>query len=256
MKNCKTAIITGATSGIGEAIAIRLASQGWRLVITGRRTERLNQLAERLHATFGTDVLPLTFDIRDRRQTELAFTSGLPEAWRGVDLLVNNAGLASGLEPLQEGDFDDWDKMIDTNIRGVLHATRFIAPLMIGQGGGHIVNIGSIAGKEVYPNGVVYCATKHAVDALSKGMRLDFVKYGIKVTQVCPGAVETEFSEVRFHGDKERAAGVYRGFTPLTADDVADVVAYAVGLPDHVCLNDIVVMPKAQATATVTHKVL
>jgi hypothetical protein len=251
----KTALITGATSGIGEATAIRLASQGWRLILTGRRADRLQELGDRLAATFGTDRLLLNFDIRDREASREAFGS-LPEAWQQIDLLVNNAGLASGLEPLQEGDFDDWDRMIDTNIKGVLHATRLIAPLMIKRGGGHIVNVGSIAGKEVYANGVVYCATKHAVDALSKGMRIDLVPYGVKVTQVCPGAVETEFSEVRFHGDKERAKNVYRGFTPLTADDIADVISYAVNLPDHVCLNDIVVMPKAQASATITHKVL
>lgn len=178
----------------------------------------------------------------------------LPTEWQNIDVLVNNAGLASGLEPINEGDFTDWNTMIDTNIKGLLYVTRQIAPLMIKNKSGHIINIGSIAGKEVYPNGVVYCATKHAVDALSKGMRLDFVPYGIKVTQICPGAVETEFSEVRFHGDKERAKNVYKGFTPLTGADIADTISYVINLPQHVCINDLTIMPTAQASAYITHR--
>ncbi|MDO5571633.1 MAG: SDR family oxidoreductase [Bacteroidales bacterium] len=252
--NMKTAIITGATSGIGEACAKRLASEGWRLIITGRREDKLKKLVNELKEKFYTETLPLVFDVRDEHQT-ITYLSNLPETWKDIDLLINNAGLASGLEPLQDGDTEDWNKMIDTNIKGLLYVSKQIMPLMIERRKGHIINLGSIAGKEVYPNGVVYCATKHAVDAISKGMRLDLVPYGIKVSQICPGAVETEFSVVRFHGDKNKADNVYKGFTPLNGDDIADVIAYIVNLPDHVCINDIVVMPKAQASAYVTHKV-
>lgn len=249
----KTALITGATSGIGEATAIRLASEGWRLILTGRRQERLDSLCNLIHDTYQVAILPLIFDVKSKEQTTRTLRS-LPTEWQAIDLLLNNAGLASGLEPIQEGDFLDWEKMIDTNIKGLLYVTREIAPLMIKHKKGHIINIGSIAGKQVYPNGGVYCATKHAVDALSQGMRLDLVRYGIKVTQICPGAVETEFSEVRFHGDKTRAKAVYNGFTPLTASDIADTISYVVNLPEHVCINDLVIMPKAQASAFITHR--
>lgn len=252
MKN-KIAFITGATSGIGEATALLLAAEGYDIVITGRREERLAELKVRIENEYGRKVKTLCFDIRCKDETLNAFNS-LSEDWKSIDILINNAGLASGLEPIQDGDFEDWDKMIDTNIKGLLYITRIAVPEMIKKNCGHIVNIGSIAGKEVYPNGGVYCATKHAVDALSKAMRMDLVKYGIKVTQVCPGAVKTEFSNVRFHGDDERAEKVYDGFVPLTAEDVASVIKYAVTLPDHICLNDILVMPKAQASAYVTYK--
>ncbi|MEG0948263.1 MAG: SDR family oxidoreductase [Bacteroidales bacterium] len=249
----KTALITGATSGIGKATAIRLASEGWRLILTGRRQERLDDLCKSLKELYQTETLPLCFDVQSEEQTRSALNI-LPTTWQNIDLLLNNAGLASGLEPIQTGSILDWDKMINTNIKGLLYVTRQVAPLMIRYKKGHIINIGSIAGKEVYANGAVYCATKHAVDALSKGMRIDMVQYGIKVTQICPGAVETEFSEVRFHGDKERAKSVYTGFTPLTATDIADTIAYVANLPEHVCINDLVIMPKAQASATITHR--
>ena len=255
MKNkiTKTALITGATSGIGEATALRLASEGWRLILTGRRSERLNNLCQKLAQLYQTESLSLTFDVRSEEETKNALST-LPHSWQQIDLLINNAGLASGLEPIQEGDTTDWNKMIDTNIKGLLYVTQNITPLMIKNQKGHIINIGSIAGKEVYPNGIVYCATKHAVDALSKGMRLDLVTHGIKVSQICPGAVETEFSEVRFHGDCERAKNVYKGFEPLTGNDIADTIAYIVNLPEHVCINDLVIMPKAQASAYITHR--
>lgn len=251
--NTKTAFITGATSGIGKATAERLAKEGWRLILTGRRSERLNTLKEELERIYNSEVLLLNFDVRDERETKENIDQ-LPDHWRKIDLLVNNAGLASGLEPIQDGDSEDWNKMIDTNIKGLLYVTQAISPLMTEHRQGHIINIGSIAGKEVYPNGVAYCATKHAVDALSKGMRLDLLPFGVKVSQICPGAVETEFSEIRFHGDKTRAKEVYKGFEPLTGTDIADVIAYIVNLPDHVCINDIVVMPKAQASAYVTFR--
>lgn len=253
MENIKTAIITGATSGIGEATAYQLASEGWRLILTGRRKERLETLNDSLKAKYGIETLLLDFDVRSEQETMKQLTN-LPEKWRNIDLLINNAGLASGLEPIQDGDFEDWNKMIDTNIKGLLYVTKAIAPLMIAAKKGHIVNIGSIAGKQVYPNGAVYCASKHAVDALSQGMRLDLLPYGIKVSQVLPGAVETEFSQVRFHGDKERAKNVYNGFQPLTGEDIANVISYIVNLPPHVCINEILVMPTAQASAHMTYR--
>lgn len=249
----KIAVITGATSGIGEATALKLASEGWKLILTGRRTNRLIELATILSEKYNTEVLPLTFDVRSEEET-LSHLQSLPEEWQQIDVLINNAGLASGLEPLQDGDTVDWNKMIDTNIKGLLYVTKAITPLMIKQNKGHIINIGSIAGKETYPNGAVYCASKHAVDSLSKGMRMDLLPYGIKVSQVCPGAVETEFSEVRFHGDKARAKGVYKGFIPLTGNDIAEVISFIITQPDHVCINDITVMPKAQASATLTFR--
>lgn len=252
-RQTKTALITGATSGIGKATAEKLASESWHLILTGRRQDRLEELSQHLQNNYQIEVLPLAFDVRSQEETTQHLSS-LPTKWQNIDVLINNAGLASGLEPINEGDFADWNTMIDTNIKGLLYVTRLIAPLMIKNRSGHIINIGSIAGKEVYPNGVVYCATKHAVDALSKGMRLDFVPYGIKVTQICPGAVETEFSEVRFHGDKERAKNVYKGFTPLTGADIADTIAYVINLPQHVCINDLTIMPTAQASAYITHR--
>jgi 3-hydroxy acid dehydrogenase / malonic semialdehyde reductase len=245
----KIVFISGATSGIGEASAIKFAHNQYDLIITGRRAERLNALARKLESETGAEVLPLVFDVRNRTEVEHIINS-LPEKWQKIDVLLNNAGLAAGLDPVQDGNIDNWERMIDTNVKGLLYLTRAIAPLMIARASGHIINIGSIAGREVYPNGNVYCATKYAVDALTKGMRMDFVKYGIKVTQVAPGAAETEFSEVRFDGDKTRAANVYKGFTPLRAEDIADVIWYVSSLPPHVNINDILVMPTAQASAT------
>ena len=198
-------------------------------------------------------VLALRFDIRNFNETEKAINS-LPDEWKRIDVLVNNAGLAAGLAPVHEGLLEDWEQMIDTNVKGLLYMTRLVAPLMVARDSGHIINIGSIAGKEVYPNGNVYCGTKFAVDAITKGTRLDLVKHGIKVTQVTPGAAETEFSLVRFKGDAEAAANVYKGYSPMRAEDIADAVFYVTTLPPHVNINDLVIMPTAQASATVFHK--
>ncbi len=245
----KIIFISGATSGIGEAAAFKFANNTYDLIITGRRADRLNALARKLETETGAGVLPLVFDVRKRAEVERIIKS-IPEKWQQIDVLLNNAGLAAGLEPLQDGNIDNWERMIDTNVKGMLYLTRAIAPLMIARASGHVINIGSVAGREVYPNGNVYCATKSAVDALSKGMRMDFLKYGIKVTQIAPGAVETEFSEVRFGGDKTLAANVYKGYTPLRAADIADVIWYVSSLPPHVNINDILVMPTAQAAAS------
>lgn len=246
------ALITGATSGIGEATAYKLASLGYRLIITGRRKDRLEGVAACLRAK-GAEVLPLVFDVRDKDAVSAALQP-LPEGWQEIDVLVNNAGLAAGLEPIQEGLIDDWERMIDTNVKGLLYVTRVVAPGMVKRGKGHIFNIGSIAGKEVYPNGNVYCATKHAVDALSQAMRIDMLPYGVKVTQVCPGAVETEFSFVRFHDDQAKADAVYTGFEPLKGEDIAACIASALTLPANICINDMVVMPVAQANSRNFHK--
>jgi NADP-dependent 3-hydroxy acid dehydrogenase YdfG len=249
----KTAFITGSTSGIGRAVALRLAREGVNLIVCGRRTERLMELKGALESAYGVKTCALAFDVRVYGEVEKAVNS-LPDEWRGIDILVNNAGLAAGFDPLHRGSVDDWERMIDTNIKGLLYVTRMIVPDMVARRAGHIVNIGSIAGKSVYPNGGVYCATKHAVDALSRGMRMDFLPYGIRVTQVCPGAVETEFSIVRFKGDSRRADRVYEGYTPLVADDIAEAVCYAVMQPPHVDIQDVLVMPTAQADAAMFHK--
>ena len=245
----KIVLITGATSGFGLATARIFAKNGHRLIITGRREERLMKLAGDLKAEFDVDVLPLVFDVRDSNAVQNA-ADNLPADWRNIDVLVNNAGLAVGLGPVQEGFLDDWERMIDTNIKGLLYMTRCFSPFMIARKSGHIINIGSIAGKEVYPNGNVYCATKHAVDALSKAMRTDMLKHGIKVTQIAPGAAETEFSVVRFKGDQTAADNFYKGFDPLTGEDIAELVYFVTTLPAHVCINDMVVTPTAQASAT------
>jgi NADP-dependent 3-hydroxy acid dehydrogenase YdfG len=247
------AYITGTTSGIGKAIALRLAKNGYDLIITGRRKLLLQSLAEEIKQNNNVDVWMSQYDVRDANAVKEAINT-LPQQWKQIDVLVNNAGLAVGLNSIQEGNIEDWERMIDTNIKGLLYVSRNIAPLFIKQGHGHIINIGSIAGKEVYPNGNVYCATKHAVDALTKAMRMDMIRDGIKVTQIAPGAVETEFSLVRFKGDKQAADNVYNGFIPLSADDIADVIEYAVNLPKHVCLNDIVITCLAQANTTITNK--
>lgn len=249
----KIALITGATSGIGKAIATRLAKEGYALMVTGRRREKLEAVAAELSRT--TEVLPLVFDVRKLEEVQ-KHLGNLPEAWKNIDVLVNNAGLAAGLEPLHEGLIDDWERMIDTNVKGLLYVSRTILPGMIARKQGHVFNLGSIAGKETYMNGNVYCASKHAVDSLSRSMRMECLPYNIKVTQICPGAVETEFSTVRFHGDTQRAEQVYKGFTPLKGEDIADLVAYCVNLPAHVCLNDIVIMPAAQANSGNFYKVL
>ncbi len=250
----KTALITGASSGIGAATARVLAASGYDLVITARRAERLQTLSDELEKDFGIKVLALGFDIRDRIQTESAI-GALPRHFRGIDVLVNNAGLASGLDLLDEGDTLDWEKMIDTNIKGVLYITRVVSQGMIERGqGGHIVNIGSIAGTQVYEKGAVYCASKHALHALSEGMRIDLLSHGIRVSEVRPGMVETEFSLVRFHGDQTRADAVYEGVQALSPEDVAGAIGWVVSLPAHVNVNDIVITPTQQANAFYTYR--
>ena len=242
----KTALITGATSGIGRAVADIFAENKYNLIVTGRRSERLQELKAALERQHGISVLALCFDVRDNDEVVRNIES-LPVEWRNIDLLVNNAGLAVGLNHIQDGVLDDWERMIDTNIKGLLYVTRAVSPLMVARNSGHIVNICSVAGKEVYENGNVYCATKHAVDALSKAMRIDMLGHNIKVTNICPGAVETEFSIVRFKGDTQRAAGTYKGIEPLTGRDIAECIYFAVSLPEHVCINDMMIMPTAQA---------
>ena len=249
----KIALVTGATAGIGKAIAARIAKEGLNLIITGRRQELLEELEKELKSSYNVDVLSLCFDVSSYNEVQMAIDS-LPAEWKNVDVLINNAGLAVGLNPIHEGVVEDWERMIDTNIKGLLYMTRTVSPNMVERKSGHIINLCSIAGKEVYPNGNVYCATKHAVDALSRGIRMDLLPYNIKVTQVCPGAVETEFSLVRFKGDQSRADKVYEGFTSLDAEDIADAVYYAISLPAHVDIQDILVMPTAQASATIIHR--
>jgi len=245
----KIAFITGATSGIGKASAHKFAQNKYNLIITGRRKERLDEIAHHLADKYAIEVLTLNFDVRNRKEVETAVNS-LSDKWKNIDVLLNNAGLAVGLTNIQDGIYEDWERMIDTNIKGLLYITRNVAPLMIANGSGHIINIGSIAGKETYPFGNVYCGTKHAVDSLTKAMRIDMVSEGIRVSQIAPGAVETEFSNVRFKGDDAKADSIYQGFEPLHPEDIADAVYYCASLPAHVNINDMVIMPTAQANAT------
>ncbi|OFY89978.1 MAG: NAD(P)-dependent oxidoreductase [Bacteroidetes bacterium RIFCSPLOWO2_12_FULL_31_6] len=244
----KTIFITGATSGFGKAIAEIFAKNGNNLIITGRRNERLVTITKDLSSKYGVKILPLCFDVRIKKDVEAAISS-IPKEWKAIDVLINNAGLASGFGKIQDGDLEDWEKMIDTNLKGLLFVSKTIFPIMINNKKGHIINIGSTAGKEVYQGGNVYCASKHAVDAISKAMRIDLLEYGIKVTQICPGAAETEFSEVRFHGNKEQAKQVYKGYQPMTAEDVASIAFYVTTLPENLCVNDIVVTSLAQANS-------
>lgn len=245
----KIALITGATSGIGKATALKLSAIGYNLILCGRRTEKLEELKTQLR----TPVYTLTFDVRNRKEVEQQLGS-LPEEWKTIDLLVNNAGNAHGLSTFQTGDIDDWDAMIDGNVQGLLYVSRAIVPGMVDRKKGHIINISSVAGKQTYPNGAVYCASKKAVEAISEGMRLDLTEHGIKITNIAPGAVETEFSEVRFKGDKARAKKVYEGYEPLLADDIADVIAYVVSVPERVTIADVTVYPKAQAAPTTVYR--
>jgi NADP-dependent 3-hydroxy acid dehydrogenase YdfG len=247
----RTVLITGATAGIGEAIARLLAANNFRLVLCGRRADRLEKLAKDLSAM--TEVHTLRFDITRRTDVASALDS-LPPEWRVIDVLVNNAGGAHGLDPIQSGSIDDWEAMIDTNVKGLLYISRGILPGMAERKSGHVINIGSIAGREVYAGGNVYCASKFAVDALSRGMRIDLNASGVKVTQISPGLVETEFSMVRFKGDTARAATPYQGLTPLNGQDIADLVLFVLTRPDHVVVADLVVFPTAQASATVVHR--
>jgi NADP-dependent 3-hydroxy acid dehydrogenase YdfG len=244
----KIAFITGATAGIGEACAKKMANIGYDLIISGRREENLNRLEEELLKDHKCNIFKLVLDVR-KQEDVFSKINELPEEWKNIDLLVNNAGLAVGVSALQDGVIDDWERMIDTNIKGLLYITRAVSPLMIEQKKGHIINVTSIAGKEVYPGGNVYCATKHAVDALTKGMRIDMLPHNIKVSSVAPGMVETEFSIVRFKGDTNKADQVYNGFTPLYAEDIADTVEFIASRPAHVNINDILIMPTAQASA-------
>jgi NADP-dependent 3-hydroxy acid dehydrogenase YdfG len=247
------ALITGATSGFGKATAIRFAEHGYNVILTGRRQDRLNELEDYIKENFEVDVLTLCFDVRNREETINELTA-IPHDWKDVTVLVNNAGLAAGLSTIQDGDIDDWETMIDTNLKGLLYVTRTVSPWMIKNNKGHIINIGSIAGKDVYPKGNVYCATKFAVDALSQAMRIDMLPHGIRVTAIHPGAAETEFSLVRYHGDAEKAKSVYAGYEPLIADDIADIAYFAASRPAHVVLNEIVVTPIAQAAPPYWHK--
>ena len=246
-------IITGATSGFGEATAKLFAENGWNLILTGRREERLAQLKADL-LTDHNEILTLCFDVRDENAVQAVFDTVPQEIRDRVAILVNNAGLAVGRGPIQQGETDDWERMIDTNVKGLLYVSKTVIPWLQRNQGGHIVNLGSIAGKEVYPGGNVYCATKHAVDALSRAMRIDLVEDGIKVTNIAPGAAETEFSIVRFKGNEAVAKSVYDGFDPLVAADIADAIYYVCTRPKHVTINDLVIMPTAQASATVFHK--
>lgn len=247
----KTALITGATSGIGRATARRLAEDKIRLVLCGRRKDRLEALVEELGNI--TDIHTLQFDVRDKAKVEQAIAN-LPDAYAKIDILVNNAGNAHGLDPIQEGSTDDWDAMMDINVKGLLYVSRAIIPKMVEQGSGHIMNIGSTAGKEVYPNGNVYCASKHAVDALNQGMRMDLNAHGIRVGAVNPGLVETEFSDVRFKGDTDRASKVYEGFEALQPENIADIIHFVVTRPYHVNIADLTVLPTAQASSTMVKK--
>jgi len=249
----KIALITGATSGIGEATAIEFAKHSYNLIITGRRAGRLLELARKITEEYDVQVQTLIFDVRVQASVIEAINS-LPEEWKKITVLVNNAGLASGLDPIQSGNVDDWEKMIDTNVKGLLYVSKSIIPLMIANNKGHIVNISSIAGKEAYANGNVYCATKHAVEALTKSMRIDLLKEGIRVSSVSPGMVDTEFSQVRFHGDAKRAEEVYKGFEPLHAEDIAETIWFIASRPAHVNINDVLIMPTVQASAVYVNK--
>ena len=241
----KIAMVTGATSGIGWATAEALAKEGFNLIICGRRAERLKELSEKLNVA----TLELVFDIRDKPKV-VELLNGIPNEWKSIDVLVNNAGNAHGLGKIQDGNVDDWDAMIDINVKGLLYVTKAIVPGMVNRETGHIVNIGSIAGKEAYPGGNVYCGSKHAVDAINSGMRMDLNGTGVKVSQVCPGLVETEFSLVRFKGDGEKAKTVYEGFDALRPEDVADLIRFIVTRPAHVNIADTIIFPAAQAAST------
>jgi 3-hydroxy acid dehydrogenase/malonic semialdehyde reductase len=249
----KIALITGATSGIGKATALLLARNGFNIIITGRRQDYLNKVRTKIESETASEIIELCFDIRKHSQVIQALDK-IPESWKKIDVLVNNAGLAAGLDHFQEANMEDWEQMIDTNIKGLLYISREISRWMIARGSGHIINIGSIAGKEVYDKGNVYCATKFAVDALTRGMRIDLVEHNIKVTCIAPGMVETEFSLVRFKGNSERAAKVYEGLTPLHAEDIAEAILFAVTRPPHVNINEMLIMPTAQASATIVKR--
>ncbi len=247
------AVITGASSGFGEAIAQQLAKEGWNLILLARRQDRLQTLAESLHKAYKSEVIYYACDVRDLDDVQKVYNQ-IPPSWNSFEVLVNNAGLAVGKEPLNEGDIDDWNRMIDTNVKGLIFVTRTFVRSMINQKKGTIINVGSIAGKEVYPGGNVYSATKSAVDALTRSMRIDFLEHNIRVGQIAPGAAETEFSVVRFKGDSAKANSVYQGYDALHAQDIAEAVSFMINRPQHVCINDMVIMPTAQANATLFNK--
>ena len=249
----KIVLITGATSGFGKACAEKFSANGFAVIITGRRKDRIEKIKQELEKKYSIKVLPLVFDVRDKK-TVFEIFSNIPEEWKKIDLLINNAGLALGRDFFDEADLEDWETMIDTNIKGLLYVTKAILPFMIAQHNGHIINIGSVAGKEVYEKGNIYCASKQAVDAISKSLRIDLLQHGIKVTAIHPGAAETEFSLVRFKGNTSQAKKIYEDYTPLSAEDVADIIFYCATLPPHVCINDLVVTCKAQANSFYLHK--
>lgn len=253
LSESKIVFITGASSGIGEACAIRFAREGYSLILNARRKERIDKLAQKLKTDFGIKVLNLIFDVRNKEAVFAEITS-LPGEWKNIDVLINNAGLALGLSDLHEGDTEDWEQMIDTNVKGLLYVSKALIPGMIERKKGHIVNIGSIAGKETYLKGNVYCATKHAVDSLNKAMRMELVPHNIRVSLVNPGATNTEFSQVRFKGDKDRADSIYKGYKPLTGDDIARCILFCAELSEHININDMLIMPTAQATAGLFNK--
>lgn len=250
-------LITGASSGIGFACAHRFAQAGTRLILVARRGDRLDALAKDLHARYNTLVQTMTLDVRDRLQVEgmvQTLAETLEEPWSAVDILINNAGLSRGFDKLHHGQIEDWEEMIDTNVKGLLYVTRSFLPGMVARGRGHIITIGSIAGRQTYPNGNVYCASKAAVRAISEGLKIDLLGTPIRVSEIQPGLVETEFSQVRFHGDGDRAQAVYSGLTPLTAEDIADTVLFCATRPAHVNISEMLVVPTAQATPTLVHR--
>ncbi len=247
----KIALITGATSGIGKAVAIKLAENGYNLILCGRRLEKLEELKNLLSKT--VKIHNLIFDVRNRKEVEVQINS-LPKEWKDIDVLINSAGNAHGSSPIYNGDIDDWDAMIDGNVKGLLYVSRAIIPQMVERKKGHIINLSSVAGKQTYANGTVYCASKKAVEAISEGMRLDLTENGIKITNIAPGAVATEFSEVRFKGDKEKAQKVYEGYEPLLAEDLADLIFYAINVPERVTIADVVIYSKSQSAPTTIYK--
>jgi 3-hydroxy acid dehydrogenase / malonic semialdehyde reductase len=249
----KTVLITGATSGIGKAAAYIFAENGANVIISGRRADRLENTARELTERYGVEILTLPLDVRNYDDVEKA-TNELPDKWKNIDILINNAGLSRGLNKIQDGVLDDWEEMIDTNVKGLLYVSKCVIPLMLKRKSGHVVNIGSIAGHEVYPAGNVYCATKHAVDAITKGMRMDLNGTGIKVTTIDPGLAETEFSNVRFRGDDEKAKAVYKGMTPLTAEEIAEAILFAVTCSENMVVAEMILLPKDQASSTMVHR--
>ncbi|TAL68786.1 MAG: SDR family NAD(P)-dependent oxidoreductase [Bacteroidetes bacterium] len=249
----KLALITGASAGIGEACAEVFAEEGANLILLARRKNKLDEISKRIKQKYKVEILNIECDVRNRKNVEKSIKE-LPEKFKNIDILINNAGLARGMNKIQEGSFDDWDEMLDTNVKGLLNVSRFVLPGMVERKSGHVVNIGSLAGREVYPNGNVYCSTKYAVKAISKGMLIDLNGTGIRVTNLDPGLVETEFSEVRFRGDTKRAKSIYQGYIPLTSRDIAEVALFCVTRPKHVTIQDILITPTDQATAMILNK--